>query len=118
MYHDPESWALWKKGIIEDYESSTGLFIEAATGELALAWGEQVGQELLRKENGDASLIWRDFGYHCWLEDAPETSSWGHCLDFFQTVSEGEFPDSSEVGTKAYIRWTNSQTSSALPNDN
>jgi hypothetical protein len=34
-YHEPESWELFQKGIIEDCESSTGVYITAPR------WGRQ-----------------------------------------------------------------------------
>ncbi len=105
LYHEPESIALWQKGFVEDCESSTGLFVKAETSDLALAWGEKVGQELLRRANADPTLNFNELGYYCWLEENPSTSQWQHCLDFFQVVGEGEFPDFDEMGTKAYKRW-------------
>ena len=86
-YHEPEAFALWNRGMIEDYESSTGLFVEAATPEEALAWAGGLGEDLLRHVNGDPALDWKAYGYDCWLEDAPAASGWGHCLDFFPQMS-------------------------------
>ncbi|MFS8049896.1 hypothetical protein [Rhizobium sp. BR 314] len=44
LYHEPESMALWQKGIIEDCVSSTGLFIKAETSDVALAWARKWGK--------------------------------------------------------------------------
>ena len=52
QYHEPEPYAQWERGVMEDYESSTGLFVEADSPEAAVAWGEQVGQALLRHVHG------------------------------------------------------------------
>ena len=41
MYHEPESWRLWNAGVISDYESSTGVFVDAQTEQDALAWGSK-----------------------------------------------------------------------------
>ncbi len=41
-YHEPEPYALWNRGVIEDYESSTGVFIEASTPSEALEWAERI----------------------------------------------------------------------------
>jgi hypothetical protein len=41
MFHEPEPFAQWNRGLNEDYESSTGLFIEAPSALEAIAWGER-----------------------------------------------------------------------------
>jgi hypothetical protein len=105
MYHEPESFARWERGLIEDYESSTGLFIEADSPEAAVAWGEHVGEELLWRANSDATLDWKRFGYFCWLESMPSESNGQHCLDFFQHVKVGQMPELDEMTTEAYSRW-------------
>jgi len=105
MYHEPEPLAQWNRGLIEDYESSTGLFIEADSSDAAIGWGEEVGQVLLRHANGDPTLDWRTLGYYCWLEPSPRESGWGHCLDFFQHVRVGQMPDLARMTTAAYRRW-------------
>jgi hypothetical protein len=105
MFHEPGPFAQWNRGLIEDYESSIGLFVTADTAELAVAWGEQVGEALLRYINRDGSLDWRRFGYFCWVEENQATDSWAHCLEFFQHVREGEMPDLGRMGTAAYSRW-------------
>jgi hypothetical protein len=46
VYHDPESWKCWKSGIIEDYESSTGVFIIAGSEQDAIQWGEKIAEKL------------------------------------------------------------------------
>jgi hypothetical protein len=110
MYHEPEAYRLWKSGLIEDYESSTGLFVEADSAEAAVEWGEEVGQTLLRHANGDATLDWKSLGYFCWFEESPHNGSWGHCLDFFQHVRVGQWPDLEGMGTSAYTRWLGRRT--------
>ena len=105
MFHEPEPYALWNRGIIEDYESSTGLFVSANTREEAISWGEVVGQLLLRRLNNDPDLNWADCGYSCWIEDDVESSEWSHCKDFFQSVDVGVVPNLDEMGTAAYERW-------------
>jgi hypothetical protein len=103
-YHEPEPFALWKRGVLEDYESSTGLWVIAESPEEAIRWGEHVGEALHRKVNGDPVADWRA-DYSCWLEESPKTSCWAHCLDFFQRVQVGEMPPLDEMGTEAYVRW-------------
>jgi hypothetical protein len=104
-YHEPEPFAQWNRGLIEDYESSTGLFVEAPSAAAAVGWGERVGLALLRHVNRDASLDGSAFGYATWVEDSPHTSGWLHCLDFFQHVSVGQMPDLERMTTAAYCRW-------------
>ena len=103
-YHEPESRALWEKGIIEDYESSTAIFVNATSAPEALRWGETIASELHRRVNGDATLDWRE-EYRCWLVEEPGLSPWKHCLDFFQSVEFGEQPEYVKMETKAYSVW-------------
>jgi len=110
MFHEPESWRLWNQGIIEDYESSTGLFIEANSLEEAILWGETVGESLLWFVNDDPSLNWHELGYYCWVEPEPELSDWSHCLSFFQTVSVGTMPDLTQMTAEAYGKWQEKNT--------
>ncbi len=110
LYYEPEPRSLWERGVIEDYESSTGLFIEADSPEAAIAWGEHVGQSLLRFVNNDSTLDWKTLGNWCWLEESPHTCNWRHCLDFFQHVRVGEMPDVDRMATAAYERWLNDAT--------
>jgi hypothetical protein len=110
MFHEPEALTQWNRGLSEDYESSTGLFIFAASADDAVAWGEKVGQALLRHLNQDDSLDWRAFGYFCWVEEAPATSCWSHCLEFFQRVRVGEMPNLNQMGSAAYSLWQKKQS--------
>lgn len=103
-YHEPEPYALWKLGLIEDYESSTGLWVTPKSPAEAVAWGERVGEALHRKVNTDPTADWLA-EYSCWLEESPSTSGWAHCLDFFQRVHVGEMPPLERMGTKAYVDW-------------
>ena len=104
-FHEPEPFADWSRGLIEDYESSTGLFVEADSPAEAIAWGEEVAQALLRQVNQDDSLVWNEFAYPCWVEESPTTSCWSRCLDFFLRVRVGEMPNLEQMGTAAYCRW-------------
>jgi hypothetical protein len=103
-YHEPESRALWEKGIIEDYESSTAIFISAASAPEAIRWAETIATELHKRVNGDATLDWK-CEYSCWHVEDPKSSPWNHCLEFFQTVNFGERPAYEQMGTKAYTVW-------------
>lgn len=105
LYHEPESWALYQAGVMEDCESSTGIFIDAYSLEEAVAWGEKIAETLLRKSNNDETLDWKGLGYFCWVEAEPNTSNWKHCLSFFQRISLGEWSDFDALGTFAYEKW-------------
>lgn len=83
QYHEPEPLQLFERGVIEDYESTTGVFITAASEEEALNWCKAIAQALLCHCNDDRSLDWTRFGHSCWIEPDPGKSTWGHCLDFF-----------------------------------
>ena len=102
-YHEPEAWQLFQKGIIEDYESSTAVFIEADSESEAIQWGEKIAEIFHGRMNEDSTLDWSAL-YNCWIEDI-ETSSWVHCFSFFQTVRVGELPDLDSMGTIAYEKW-------------
>jgi hypothetical protein len=95
--------------LLEDHESSTGLFIDAYAAAEAVAWGQHVGQALLRYVNHDDSLNWKMLGYFCWVEESPRESCWSHCLDFFLRVRFGEMPSLEHMGTDAYRRWLEQQ---------
>jgi len=105
QYHEPEPYLLWQKCIIEDYESSTGIFINSKSEEEALAWGIEVANAVLRRTNNDSSLSVTAFGYECWIESEPEKSGWQHCLSFFQEIVVGDLPNLKKIGTSAYVAW-------------
>ena len=95
MYHEPESWKLWNKGIIEDYESTSGVYISAENVESAIAWGEEIGQKVLDLLNKDELLNWKELGYYAWHIEIPSESDWSHCLNVFPKVTVGEYPEIS-----------------------
>lgn len=111
-YHEPEPYALWQRGAIEDFESSTGLWVTANTVAEAISWGERVAEMLHRRVNNDPVADWTKAGHCCWVEESPTTSCWAHCLDFFQRVRVGEIPPLDCMGTNAYVRW---QKAKAFP---
>lgn len=106
-FHEPDSHELFTKGILEDFESSTGVFIDASCKEEAIAWGEAIGENLLRALNNDESLSWKKSGYFCWIEEDISQSGWEHCLGFFQHVNVGDLPDLDGMSTIAYEKWLN-----------
>lgn len=105
MYHEPKAYQMWLKGVMEDYESSTGVFIEANSEEEALKWSELISSKLFQKLNPKEDKEWKDFEYSNWVESDPASSCWNHCLDFFQRIKVGELPDFSKMGTDAYGDW-------------
>lgn len=107
-YHEPESFAQWNAGLIEDYESSTGIFVLAESEDVALTWGDEIATQLHRIVNNDMTLDWRS-NYSCWIEREPALSAWKHCLGFFQSVEVGEHPDYDHMGTNAYVLWLKAQ---------
>ncbi len=105
LYHEPDRYELYERGIVEDCESSTGIFIYAESAEDAVAWGDAIAEKLLQRCNGDDSLNWRKLGYYCWVEPSPTSCHWSHCLAFFQRVQVGEWPNLDAMGTAAYVKW-------------
>lgn len=105
MFHEPKPYALWQKGVIEDYECSTACFIDATSKEEALSWGKSIGVQLLRHVNNDPTLDWQELGYFCWIEEPTENSVWSHCAEFFQHVRDGELPELVRKTTQAYSDW-------------
>ena len=104
-YHEPGANKMAQSGLMEDYESSTGVFIDAPSADEALAWGETVAEALFRHIHGDASLDWKAAGYFAWIEESPQTGSWKHCLGFFPRVAIGQMPDFERMNGDAYLQW-------------
>jgi hypothetical protein len=100
---------MWSNGVIEDFESSTGIFIQSDSEEEAISWAEKIGDKLFKKENPNETKDWKSFGHFCWIENDWNKSNWSHCLDFFQNVQVGQFPDFDNMGTKAYEKWVKNQ---------
>ena len=105
MFHEADAFTAWNRGVIKDYESTTGIFVEAASREEAVAWGESIGQALLRHVNDDDAFDWASFGYSAWTEESPESGGWKHCLSFFQRVLSGTMPDLPRMTSAAYEDW-------------
>lgn len=101
MYHDTESYRRWNKGLMEDYESSTGFFITAESEADALAWGDQISAMLFKKINPDENADWKSFGYDSWIENI-EGGYWKESYGFFQRVNYGELPNFDLMGDDAY----------------
>jgi hypothetical protein len=88
-----------------DFESSTGVFIEAPSDADALAWGSEISEAFLRHAYGDSAISWKALDYAHWIEADPASCSWKHCLSFFPTVRVGQFPEFSQMTAEAYARW-------------
>jgi len=103
---DPEEVAACKRvGLDDDPRCSTGVFIDASTGDEALSWGKAVASkyvEFLFREKNYAPEALEVF---CWVEADPGQSSWKHCLEFFQRVSVAQYPDLHKMTTEAYSEW-------------
>jgi hypothetical protein len=89
-----------------DFESSTGVFIDAPSEADALAWGCEISEAFMRYAHGNPSVSWRALRYAHWIEPDPESCSWKHCLSFFPKVRVGEFPDFARMTTQAYVDWS------------
>lgn len=89
----------------EEQQASTGVFIYAENESKALNWAENIAERLFLSENPGETENWKSFGYHCWIENDIKNSGWSHCLDFFQSVEYGNYPDFDKMGTNAYVEW-------------
>ena len=103
---DPEEVAAYKRvGLDDDPRCSTRLFVDSATPDEAVSWAESVAlkyMEFLFPHNRHPQDALEIF---CWLEESPGSSAWKHCLEFFQRVSVGQFPDFQKMTTEAYSDW-------------
>ncbi len=104
-YHYFEDYERWEKGIMEDYEASTGIFIEAKTKEEAISWAENIAEKLFRIENPRETRNWKSFGHSCWVAEDLKNCGWAHYFDFLQNVKVGQYPDFENMGLAAYERW-------------
>jgi len=105
MYHYPKDYELWNKGVIEDYEASTGIFIKAEDVNKALKWGHTIATALLNHVHETDDLTLEKFQHDCWYIAVPKEDSWSHCLDFFQHVADGQMPVLAEMTTDAFVKW-------------
>ncbi len=90
----------------EELMCSTGIFIQSKDDSKAIEWAEKIAEKLFLFENPQETRAWRNYEYKCWIEDDMFNSGWSHCLNFFQTVSYGDYPDIENMGTNAYRKWT------------
>jgi hypothetical protein len=104
-YHYPEDYERWKRGITEDFEASTGLFVTAENVDDALAWGKVVAQRLLNHVHRSNDLTLEQFQHECWVEKDPGSGCWSHCLDFFQHVAVGQMPKLDQMTVDAFGQW-------------
>jgi len=109
QYHEPEPFHQFEQGMLEEYESTTGIYIDAETENEAQKWAEAIASELLKHCNADVHLNWNQFKYSCWVEHHPDESPWSHCLDFFQHVRVGQLPVLDGMDSTAYLSWSASQ---------
>jgi hypothetical protein len=103
---DPEEVAACKRvGLDSDPRCSTGIFVDADTGDEALSWGKAVANKHMEFLFGEKNFAPDALAVFCWIEADPEHSSWKHCVEFFQRVSVGQFPDFHRMTTEAYSEW-------------
>ena len=88
-----------------DYESSTGVFIDAPDEHEALKWGQEIAERFLHHERQDVTVSWRGNRYGHWIEKDPEHSPWAHCLSSLPRVRVGQLPDFSTMTHEAYAAW-------------
>jgi hypothetical protein len=103
---DPEEVAAYKRvGLDDDPRCSTGIFIDADTEDDALSWGNAVATKYMNYLFQGKNYVPEALEVFCWVEANPETSSWKHCLPFFQRVPVGQYPDFQKMTTEAYCQW-------------
>lgn len=105
MYHEPKAYQMWLEGLMEDYESSTGIYIKASSEKEALDWSISIAEQLFQHLNPNEDKKWKYFDYSNWIESEPANSGWNHCLEFFQRVKVGQLPDFSKMEADAYSKW-------------
>lgn len=103
---DPEEVAAFVRvGLDDDPRCSTGIFIIAKNEAEALSWGETIGNKFMDFLFKDKNYQQKELELFCWIEKDPEQSRWKHCLNFFQTVSVGQFPEFKGMTAEAYSDW-------------
>lgn len=83
-----------------DGEGSTGVFIQAENEKQALQWGREISEAFMKYIHRNDTLSWKAIGYAHWVEKNYYESDWSHCLDFFQVVKVGVFPQFYEMTTE------------------
>jgi hypothetical protein len=78
-FHYPEDYVKYEKGISEDFEGSTGIFVKASNEKEALDWAKEIGSTLFKRLNPGESKTWESFGHYAWIEKDLESSGWRHC---------------------------------------
>ncbi len=104
-YHYPADFQLWQRGVIEDFESSTAVFVTATSLSDALQWASVVATRLLNHVHQTNDLNMHQFGHHCWHEVGPATGTWPHSMSFFQHVEFGEMPVLDRMTKEVYSNW-------------
>jgi hypothetical protein len=103
---DPEEVAAYKRvGLDDDPRCSTGLFIDAANPDEALSWAKTLAAKFMEFLFHEKQYPPEALEISCRLEPSPESSGWKHCLDFFQRISVGQFPDFRKMTVEAYTEW-------------
>ncbi len=105
-WSDPEEVAAYQRmRLDDDPRCSTGLFVTAENPSEALEWANCVAKEFMDYLFADKQYSIESLDVWCWAERDPEQGSWKHCLDFFQRVSYGSYPDFQKMTAQAYSDW-------------
>jgi hypothetical protein len=108
-YVDPDVYQQYLDGEFDtfedfDYVASTGLYINAESEEKAVDWGKEIAKEycdfFFKEKNYDFN--YEDFGCY---SHANIKNGWEHCLEFFQIINDGEFPDFNKMKVAVYLEW-------------
>lgn len=89
QYHFSKDYDLWKKGYIDDYKASTGIFIRAQDANAALEWSREISRNLLNYVNDRDDLTLEEFQHENWIVLNPEESVWARRLKFFSACGAG-----------------------------
>lgn len=81
-----------------DTEFSEAVFIDAASEQEALPWGEEISREFIRRLYGNQGMSWNAGEYAHWIESAPETRWNPKDLERLPIVKQGEHPALREPG--------------------
>jgi hypothetical protein len=105
-WSDPEEVAACRRvGLDDDPTCATGIFVVADNADEALKWANTVAARFMEFLFANKEYSIEALEVFCWVESDPERSSWKHCLDFFQKVAPGEYPDFQKMTSKAYSDW-------------
>ena len=74
-------------------ESSEAVFIEAESGDQALAWGREISAKYVRQLFGDGPVDWKSMNFAHWVESEPQKEYPTAILEKVPVVAYGSYPD-------------------------